>query len=116
MTWRSRPPAWAQALDQKLDNIDEQLEGIMAAVQVEQTDLDTLSTDLDAAVASVGQELTDLETKLAAAGTPLPAGSLDGLKAGLDKLKALEVPTPAPAAPPATDPGTPPVTPPAPTA
>lgn len=107
MTWRSRPPAWAQALDQKLDNIDEQLEGIMAAVQVEQTDLDTLSTDLDAAVASVGQELTDLETKLAAAGTPLPAGSLDGLKAGLDKLKVLEVP--APVTPPApADPSAPP--------
>ena len=65
----------------------------MGLVQLEQTDIDSLATDLDAAVTSLGQEIADLEAQVAA-GQPLPAGSLDGLKAGLAKLQALEVPAP----------------------
>jgi hypothetical protein len=86
-----------------IENQEQLLEGmkaIMALVSVEQTDLDTLASDLSAAVAAVGAEVTNLEAELAAAGTPLPAGSLDGIKSGLASLQALEVP--APATPPAT--------------
>jgi hypothetical protein len=82
------------------EHLQESVNAVMAAVQVEQNDLDALSTDLNAAVASVSTELTNLEAALAAAGTPLPAGSLDGLKAGVASLQALEVPSPTP--PPAT--------------
>jgi hypothetical protein len=72
---------------------------LMALVSVEQTDIDTLSTDLDAAVTSISSEITALEAAVAA-GKPLPVGSLDGVKAGLAKLQALEVPAPAPTPPP----------------
>jgi hypothetical protein len=46
----------------------------------------------------VGTEITNLEAELTAAGTPLPAGSLDALKAGVASLQALEVPAATPPA------------------
>jgi hypothetical protein len=98
---------WAKELlckMQQLENqLEEGLEQLMALVSIEQTDLDALSTDLAAAVAAVGTEIANLEAAVAAAGTPLPAGSLDALKAGVASLQKLEVPAPTP----------PPVTPPA---
>jgi hypothetical protein len=81
----------------------------MALVTVDDAELAQLGTDLSTAVTSVGTEITDLEAKLAAAaaaGTPLPAGSLAGVKAALTSLQALEVPAPTP--PPVTPPVTPP--------
>lgn len=98
---KRRRPWWATALLENQEQLLEGLNKLMALVSVEQTDLDTLATDLSTAVTTVGAELTDLETKLAAAiaaGTPLPAGSLDGVKAGLASLQALEVPAPTPPA------------------
>jgi hypothetical protein len=95
--YNRRPPPWALPLMAQVAQIQKEIQKIMALVQVEQADLDTLSTDLAAAVSSVSTEITNLEAAVAAAGTPLPAGSLDALKAGVASLQALEVPVPPPA-------------------
>lgn len=95
---RRRAPWWAAALIENQEQLLEGMKELMALVSVEQTDLDTLSTDLSAAVAAVGTEITNLEAELTAAGTPLPAGSLDALKAGVASLQALEVPAATPPA------------------
>lgn len=111
---RRKPPSWAVALLEKMEQLQEGMESLMSLVTVDDAELAQLGTDLSTAVASVGTELTDLEAKLAAAiaaGTPVPAGSLDGVKAALTSLQALEVPAPTPA--PAPEPTPPPVTPPA---
>ena len=68
----------------------------MAAVSVEQTDLDNLAAALEAVKTALSAEITKLEAAVAAAGQPLPAGSLDGIKAALADLTALEPVTPAP--------------------
>lgn len=92
--WRT--PEWATVLINNQERLQKGMDKIMALVSVEQTELDTLATDLSAAVASVGSELADLEAQLAAAGNPLPAGSLDGVKSALTALQGLEVPVPPP--------------------
>lgn len=99
MGFLRRPtPWWAQELLCAVQQLHRQIGTLVSLVQVEQTDLDALSTDLNAAVASVSTEITNLEAAVAAAGTPLPAGSLDALKAGVASLQALEVPAPTPPA------------------
>jgi hypothetical protein len=89
-----RTPDWAKEMQCDIRRI-------MSLVSVDDAELAQLATDLSTAVAAVGSALTDLEAKLAAAiaaGTPLPAGSLDGVKAALTSLQGLEVPAPTPPA------------------
>ena len=90
-------PEWGQHIINILHQHTELLRSIMAAVQIEQTDLDSLAAALEAVKTALAAELADLEAKIAAGGVPLPAGSLDGLKAAVADLTALEPPAPAPA-------------------
>ena len=76
----------------QLSTISRKEDAIMTAVQVQQEDLDQLASDLNAAASSLQSEIQALE----ASSTPLPAGSLDGLKSALSSLQALEVPPTAP--------------------
>ena len=100
-TWfHPATPDWGQHIITILQQHTQLLRSIMAAVQVEQTDIDTLTAGLEAVKTALAAELADLEAKLAAAiaaQQPLPAGSLDGLKAALGDLTALEAPAPTPA-------------------
>jgi uncharacterized protein (DUF885 family) len=110
--WFHLAPAWAREMflvtNDKLDNISaqiglvttsdqvmnisQQMEAIMAAVQVEQADLDTLATNLEAVQANLASEIQSLQQQL-------PQANLTGLQTALSDLQALQPPTPTPAPP-----------------
>jgi hypothetical protein len=79
-------PQWAQDMEQRLTN---QLEAIMALVQVDQSQLDTLATALQGIVANLTAEIAALKTAL-------PAGDFSAVEAQLAALQALEVPPAGP--------------------
>lgn len=111
-----------RTINDRLNSIDNQLGDIMAAVQVEQSDLDAIATNLASVGATLTSEIADLEAKVAA-GQPLTPADLTGLKAAQSTLDALAVPastpvpdpTPSPVADPtppaAVDPSVPPAAP-----
>jgi hypothetical protein len=80
---RPKPiPGWAQELQNGINSI-------MAAVEVDQTALDTLATNLEAVKTSLAAEIASLQTQL-------PEADLTGLNAALTDLQGLEPPAPAP--------------------
>jgi DNA anti-recombination protein RmuC len=90
-------------LNTQFTSINTRLDNIMTAVTVQQEDLDQLATDLEAVKTNLANEIAALEQSA----QPPPAGSLDGVKAALSDLQALQTPPPAPAEPPADS--TPPI-------
>ena len=99
MAWFCKRSKLIQA---KLDGLldlsritNRKLKNIMALVSVEQDELDSLGV----ALAEVATSLSDKIDALIAADVPLPAGSLDGLKADLASLQSLVAPAAVPVDP-----------------
>ena len=96
-TWfHPATPDWGQHIINILHQHTELLRSIMSQVQVDQAALDSLAASLEAVKTALATEIANLEAAVAAAGQPLPAGSLDGINAALADLTALEAPAPAP--------------------
>jgi hypothetical protein len=84
-------------LSNQIAALDGKVDTLMAAVQVDQDELDALAASLQTIATNLADEITALQQQLATAGTPLPAGSLDGVNAQVAALQALEPPAPTPA-------------------
>lgn len=82
-----KPPPWAIELAEQVTQIQKGIRKIMAAVQIEQTDLDNLATELEAVKTSLAAEIESLKTQL-------PAADLSGLNQALTDLQGLEPPAP----------------------
>jgi hypothetical protein len=89
MRFNRNPPPWAKQLMGGQVEMMKGIQQIMAAVQVDQTDLDNLATNLEAVKTALSSEIASLQQSL-------PEADLSGLNQALTDLQGLEPPTPTP--------------------